>query len=114
MRPEKRRWGAVGCVESFTASPKCPSAACPGRLSTYSPAPSSFTIDSDRSGNCAGAACWRLTDRKSTRLNSSHLVISYAVFCLKKKKRCTGKQECHEGRIMNVPHPTLHLLAHDR
>src|SRR5256885_11187200 len=27
----------------------------------------------------------RLLDRKSTRLNSSHLVISYAVFCLKKK-----------------------------
>src|SRR2546426_8159867 len=27
-------------------------------------------------------------DRKSTRLNSSHLVISYAVFCLKKKKNC--------------------------
>src|SRR5256885_11768242 len=27
-------------------------------------------------------------DRKSTRLNSSHLVISYAVFCLKKKKHC--------------------------
>src|SRR5256885_12560103 len=28
----------------------------------------------------------RAVDRKSTRLNSSHLVISYAVFCLKKKK----------------------------
>src|SRR5256885_11535075 len=28
-------------------------------------------------------------DRKSTRLNSSHLVISYAVFCLKKKKKGT-------------------------
>src|SRR5256885_9204293 len=28
-----------------------------------------------------------LLDRKSTRLNSSHLVISYAVFCLKKKKK---------------------------
>src|SRR5688500_15638847 len=28
-----------------------------------------------------------VADRKSTRLNSSHLVISYAVFCLKKKKR---------------------------
>src|SRR5215467_14935058 len=28
----------------------------------------------------------RARDRKSTRLNSSHLVISYAVFCLKKKK----------------------------
>src|SRR2546426_9131455 len=39
-------------------------------------------------------------DRKSTRLNSSHLVISYAVFCLKKKNRvhasgsgiCTGSE----------------------
>src|SRR2546426_7165514 len=29
---------------------------------------------------------FRRRDRKSTRLNSSHLVISYAVFCLKKKK----------------------------
>src|SRR5256885_9037880 len=29
-------------------------------------------------------------DRKSTRLNSSHLVISYAVFCLKKKKYTTA------------------------
>src|SRR2546426_2536864 len=29
----------------------------------------------------------RIQDRKSTRLNSSHLVISYAVFCLKKKKK---------------------------
>src|SRR2546426_7456795 len=30
-------------------------------------------------------------DRKSTRLNSSHLVISYAVFCLKKKKRTQAR-----------------------
>src|SRR5205807_4744631 len=30
---------------------------------------------------------YRSQDRKSTRLNSSHLVISYAVFCLKKKKK---------------------------
>src|SRR5438034_6821329 len=30
-----------------------------------------------------------VTDRKSTRLNSSHTVISYAVFCLKKKKKKT-------------------------
>src|SRR2546426_5036204 len=30
---------------------------------------------------------WGGRDRKSTRLNSSHLVISYAVFCLKKKKK---------------------------
>src|SRR3712207_8853510 len=30
---------------------------------------------------------WRTLDRKSTRLNSSHANISYAVFCLKKKKQ---------------------------
>src|SRR5947208_9078679 len=29
-------------------------------------------------------------DRKSTRLNSSHQISSYAVFCLKKKKKCIG------------------------
>src|SRR5438552_14638363 len=32
-----------------------------------------------------------LLDRKSTRLNSSHQIISYAVFCLKKKKKKTKK-----------------------
>src|SRR6266480_19920 len=32
-------------------------------------------------------------DRKSTRLNSSHMSISYAVFCLKKKKRRSGSAE---------------------
>src|SRR5436190_6659799 len=31
-------------------------------------------------------------DRKSTRLNSSHTVISYAVFCLKKKKEAIARQ----------------------
>src|SRR2546426_3269236 len=34
-----------------------------------------------------GQRPFRRRDRKSTRLNSSHLVISYAVFCLKKKKK---------------------------
>src|SRR5256885_8957435 len=35
-------------------------------------------------------------DRKSTRLNSSHLVISYAVFCLKKKKKYTKRILCYD------------------
>src|SRR5256885_11876987 len=39
-----------------------------------------LAIDAFRIGEAAG-----FVDRKSTRLNSSHLVISYAVFCLKKK-----------------------------
>src|SRR2546426_4572604 len=34
-------------------------------------------------------------DRKSTRLNSSHLVISYAVFCLKKKKKLYSRWMTH-------------------
>src|SRR5262245_36737461 len=38
------------------------------------------------SGEIAKASA-RVTDRKSTRLNSSHLGISYAVFCLKKKNK---------------------------
>src|SRR5258708_31636123 len=36
-------------------------------------------------------AYYKNTDRKSTRLNSSHQIISYAVFCLKKKKKTRKK-----------------------
>src|SRR3712207_6899407 len=36
-----------------------------------------------------GNVRWTTLDRKSTRLNSSHANISYAVFCLKKKKKTT-------------------------
>src|SRR2546428_3968649 len=45
------------------------------------------------------AICGRkqlLTDRKSTRLNSSHDQISYAVFCLKKKKTSTDRFSCRQ------------------
>src|SRR5256885_8767812 len=37
-------------------------------------------------------------DRKSTRLNSSHLVISYAVFCLKKKKKQIRRRQRRKMR----------------
>src|ERR1035438_3466251 len=48
--------------------------------------------------------CWN-TDRKSTRLNSSHLGISYAVFCLKKKKRVE----------LSIPkHTPMPTAAHNR
>src|SRR2546426_9247380 len=42
-------------------------------------------------------------DRKSTRLNSSHLVISYAVFCLKKKKKKKEKDDndCNNGSTIS-------------
>src|SRR3954465_8444083 len=43
----------------------------------------------------------RVLDRKSTRLNSSHTIISYAVFCLKKKKQSS---QSHETRTTPRPH----------
>src|SRR5260221_2143467 len=42
---------------------------------------------SDSNGNHGHSGGHGFKDRKSTRLNSSHTVISYAVFCLKKKKK---------------------------
>src|SRR5690349_23363519 len=42
----------------------------------------------------------RSSDRKSTRLNSSHVEISYAVFCLKKKKRKQTQQQHPKGGIL--------------
>src|SRR2546426_3745335 len=44
----------------------------------------------------------RAVDRKSTRLNSSHLVISYAVFCLKKKKhiKYDTRVQYRQGALM--------------
>src|SRR5256885_4837410 len=47
-------------------------------------------------------------DRKSTRLNSSHLVISYAVFCLKKKK----ETQALLGSVPQHPHPDSRAFAH--
>src|SRR2546422_6498911 len=46
-------------------------------------------------GDLQGRSGGRLGDRKSTRLNSSHGYISYAVFCLKKKKK-EYSRHCHE------------------
>src|ERR1039458_10232359 len=56
------------------------------------------------------AACDSLRDRKSTRLNSSHLGISYAVFCFKKKNKHNKHQRCTFDVIdaaQSVP-PTHH------
>src|SRR5947209_13795005 len=46
---------------------------------------------------------WAIRDRKSTRLNSSHANISYAVFCLKKKQ--------HRREPNQVAHSTLALMT---
>src|SRR5438874_7160549 len=44
----------------------------------------------------------RAVDRKSTRLNSSHVEISYAVFCLKKKKKKKYKSEKNDDRENHI------------
>src|SRR5205814_9549080 len=44
----------------------------------------------------------RRLDRKSTRLNSSHLGISYAVFCLKKKKDYNNPSSLQSSNITNI------------
>src|SRR5437588_8623479 len=79
--------------------------------------------------NVALLALERSTDRKSTRLNSSHTVISYAVFCLKKKKKQNKNKTSTEHNEVTKPqtpysmndtyenaHPayTLNHLAHKR
>src|SRR5207302_4472709 len=45
----------------------------------------------------------QISDRKSTRLNSSHVKISYAVFCLKKKRPQQHPQPRHSH--ITLPHP---------
>src|SRR5438067_5842192 len=66
-------------------------AAIPRGLSHATPvyvARAEAAILEDVDGNrCLGASDVDRRDRKSTRLNSSHVSISYAVFCLKKKKK---------------------------
>src|SRR2546430_7958887 len=57
----------------------------------------------DRGEVLVAAARQRDRDRKSTRLNSSHSQISYAVFCLKKKNsRPAGRAARYEGAVERV------------
>src|SRR6266498_4558475 len=65
--PRKRAWAEIGTSKSASTSGH----------TAGPPADSAYAVDP------VGVA---QTDRKSTRLNSSHVRISYAVFCLKKKK----------------------------
>src|SRR2546426_5255211 len=54
----------------------------------------------------------QIRDRKSTRLNSSHLVISYAVFCLKKKKNtCIDDKWGTPLRLPGVASLPTHLVV---
>src|SRR5258708_26752524 len=57
----------------------------------------------------------RELDRKSTRLNSSHQIISYAVFCLKKKNsRAGGNTSVHIGLLAPPQHDAEHRTCNAR
>src|SRR2546426_12558554 len=76
--------GGAPAATTLTRSSRC------ARRSSPSGGPSHRRLPRRRSSRdaswCGEKRVNYLRDRKSTRLNSSHLVISYAVFCLKKKK----------------------------
>src|SRR5690625_6865520 len=57
------------------------------------PAGGATTADTSAAPTPAG-----VRDRKSTRLNSSHVAISYAVFCLKKKKKNYNTKSMHKNK----------------
>src|SRR5690606_41618630 len=56
-----------------------------------------FCLEAGGIGLVIGQQHGDLQDRKSTRLNSSHVKISYAVFCLKKKTRATSSPRWRRG-----------------
>src|SRR3989442_4519397 len=59
----------------------------------------------------AGVIGARVEDRKSTRLNSSHVRISYAVFCLKKKKKQTSASDTLFEKT-SIPRSEYELLVY--
>src|SRR5205807_9703516 len=82
-------------------------------LSLHDALPISYKYEKLRDCCDLRYAIWNLEisrlDRKSTRLNSSHLVISYAVFCLKKKKK--NKSSSYIGKTHKSTCVTYHYLC---
>src|SRR6202521_4660971 len=63
---------------------------------------------------CRPSSSWRRPDRKSTRLNSSHLRISYAVFCLKKKQVQITMVVRDRHAAIGLREPCTHVQTADR
>src|SRR2546430_9361539 len=108
-RSNALRWASIGasfCSRAFTSSfsPRSASMAAWSRA---------LAIAADRRF-CSALSCSRRSkiggpDRKSTRLNSSHSQISYAVFCLKKKKQETTDVRVPYHNLYNHNSPP-HIL----
>src|SRR5256885_11868055 len=76
--------GLLPALESFLPGEAC---CIPGEVAATRTRRSLLGMHRDRCLRRAVSSWTFVIDRKSTRLNSSHLVISYAVFCLKKNNR---------------------------
>src|SRR5438105_5335012 len=64
----------------------------------------------EASSRCRRSQPWRTPDRKSTRLNSSHEWISYAVFCLKKKNET--RDDTTASRLIALLTPIITRASH--
>src|SRR5258708_26430651 len=82
-----------------SADAEVPASAVPGSRFFLNAQPLSLSAVAGRAG---------LGDRKSTRLNSSHQIISYAVFCLKKKKTHNYDISTPTERDQTYPDTLLH------
>src|SRR2546426_8986934 len=74
---------ALGCSRKGAGAPS----RAPVTVARAEQRPVPYEISATGTAEPRRTASVQSQDRKSTRLNSSHLVISYAVFCLKKKKK---------------------------
>src|SRR5437870_8955226 len=74
---------------------------CKASATSCSPTPRTLTARGSSSARCRPGRRKRFADRKSTRLNSSHVAISYAVFRLKKK------HYPHDCALQDHPHDNL-------
>src|SRR5690242_12266581 len=101
----------VVAVPSESTATGAPPVATPAPVSPApAPAPAATVVP----GADAGGPSYIVLDRKSTRLNSSHMSISYAVFCLKKKKKqrpTTPSHTQHQITLTKKPSDRLSWIA---
>src|SRR5205809_3381670 len=80
------------------------------------------SLNPGRSATCKGTnllhgghrCIARKRDRKSTRLNSSHGYISYAVFCLKKKKKINKSSQTNTNTELSLHNLTTHTIIYSQ
>src|SRR5262245_63729586 len=93
LAPPPTAISTLSLHDALPISHRRSAAARPPTAAPPAPAPAAAAAPASAAGPGRPGSPPAARDRKSTRLNSSHLGISYAVFCLKKKKK---KQQKHK------------------